>query len=96
MPRPCKRRIVEFTPNISYFKPVGVPMRDLDSISLTSEEVEAIRLNDYLGLTQSEASKKMGISQPTFNRIISSARKKISDALINGKAIEIIINENKE
>jgi len=41
------------------------------------------------GLDETAAAKKMNISQPTFNRLVSSARKKIADAIINGKAIKI-------
>jgi len=56
---------------------------------LTVEELEALRLKDLEGLNQEEAAKKMGISQPTFNRILSSARKKVTDALVSGKSIRI-------
>jgi len=90
-PRLCRR--IRFTPNITYFKPQGVPMRFLDVVRLTLEEVEALRLKNIEGLEQTECAKKMNTSQSTFQRILSSAYKKISVALINGKAIEII-NEN--
>ena len=53
------------------------------------EELEAIRLKDLQGLSQEEAADKMDISQPTFHRTLVSARKKISDALVNGKAIKV-------
>ena len=53
------------------------------------DEMEAIRLKDHEDLEQEQAAKKMNISQPTFNRLLSSARKKIAEALINGKAIRI-------
>ena len=89
MPRPIKFRQVEFKPNISYFKPVGVPMATLGEVVLTVEEFEAIRLKDVEGLDQVEAAEKMGISQPTFNRLLNSARNKIADAIVNGKAIKI-------
>ena len=65
-------------------------MRFLEIIELTAEEVEALRLKNVQGLDQQEAAKKMNTSQSTFQRILSSAYKKISDALINGKAIKII------
>jgi len=64
-------------------------MIGLEDTILTVDEFESIRLRDYEGLDQTEAAKKMGISQPTFQRLYESARKKISDALVNGKAMRI-------
>ena len=89
MPRPVKFRRVDFEPNVIYFKPVGVPMSSLEEIVITIEEFEAIRLKDVESMDQIVAAEKMGVSQPTFNRILSSARNKIADALTNGKAIRI-------
>lgn len=90
MPRPRLCRKIEFNPNITYFKPQGVPMRHLEIIELTTEEVEALRLKNMNDLDQEEAAKKMNTSQSTFQRILSSAYKKITEALIKGKAIRII------
>jgi len=90
MPRPRLCRRVQFNPNITYFKPQGVPMRELEIIELTTEEVEALRLRNIKDLEQEEAAKKMNTSQSTFQRILSSAYKKITRALIGGKAIKII------
>ena len=87
-PRLCRR--IRFNPNITYFKPQGVPMRYLEVIELTTEEVEALRLRNIKDLEQEEAAKKMNTSQSTFQRILSSAYKKITEALIEGKAIKII------
>ena len=56
---------------------------------MTVDEFEAVRLKDLLGMEQEEAAKKMNISQPTFHRLISSARKKIADALVSGKTIKV-------
>jgi predicted DNA-binding protein (UPF0251 family) len=53
------------------------------------DEYEAVRLADYEGLTQSTAAKSMNISQPTFNRIVGNARKKIAEAIVKGKALRI-------
>ena len=64
-------------------------MMGLDDSILTIDEFEAIRLRDYEGLDQNEAAKKMGISQPTFQRLYESARGKIADVLVNGKALKI-------
>jgi len=67
-----------------------VPMRYLEVIELTTEEAEALRLKNIKDLEQEEAAKKMNTSQSTFQRILSSAYKKITEALIEGKAIKII------
>jgi predicted DNA-binding protein (UPF0251 family) len=71
------------------FKPFGIPMRQLESITLLYEEYEAIRLADYEDLNQVDAAQKMNISRPTFTRLYDKARKKISKAFVEGKAIII-------
>jgi len=76
-------------PGVTYFKPAGIPMRFLQDVQLTLEEAEAIRLKDIEGLDQAGCAERMNISRPTAQRIIDSARKKIADALLNGKAIRI-------
>ena len=87
-PRLCRR--IRFNPKVTYFKPQGVPMVHLEVIELTAEEAEALRLKNIKELKQKEAAKKMNTSQSTFQRIISSAYKKITEALVEGKAIKII------
>ena len=89
MPRPRMIRRVGFQPDITYFKPAGVRMRLLEESILTVDELEAIRLKDLEEKDQTQAAKNMRISQPTFQRIYESARKKIAEALINGKALRI-------
>jgi len=86
-PRLCRR--VRFQPGVTYFKPRGIPLMELEEVILHVDEYEAVRLKDLEGLEQEEASKKMNISQPTFFRLLDSARKKIADAMVNGKAIKI-------
>ncbi len=95
MPRPRGFRRIYFNPKVSYFKPQGMPMRYLQIINLTTEEVEALRLKNIKNLSQAEAAKMMKTSRSTFQRILSSAYKKISRALIEGKAIRIINNQNE-
>ena len=90
MPRPRLCRRIRFNPNITYFKPQGVPMRFLEVIELTTEEVEALRLKNRKDLKQIECAKRMKTSQSTFQRILSSAYEKVTDALVEGKAIKII------
>jgi predicted DNA-binding protein (UPF0251 family) len=89
MPRPRRHRKVRFLPEVNYFKPAGIRMSNLEESILTVDEFEAIRLKDLEGLQQEEAAKKMNVSQPTFFRLLDSARKKIADAIVNGKAIKI-------
>lgn len=89
MPRPRICRRVRFRPNASFFKPAGIPVRELDEEVLSHEEIEAIRLIDHDEIEQSKACKQMEISQPTLSRLLKSARKKISQAIIHGKAIRI-------
>ena len=89
MPRPPKCRRVAFLPNTTYFKPAGIPLQFLNEIRLSVEEAEAIRLKDLEGLEQEQSAKKMNVSRPTFQRVLASARQKIADALLNGKAIKI-------
>lgn len=89
MPRPQKQRRIRGSPNASYFKPAGIRMTELTESSLELEEFEAIRLIDFEKISQTEAGKKMKISQSTLSRILSSGRKKIADAIVNGKAIKI-------
>ena len=88
-PRPRRLRRVQFDPRITYFKPQGIPMRILESVELTAEEVEALRLKNLKGLDQTDCAKTMNTSQSTFQRILSSAYQKISEALVEGKAIKI-------
>ena len=64
-------------------------MRQLKEVGLTMEEIEAVRLVDLKDMEQTEAAKKMKTSQSTLQRILVSARKKMADAVINGKAISI-------
>ena len=89
MPRPPKFRRVAFLPQATYFKPAGVPLRILDEVILSVEEAEAIRLKDLEGLEQEEGAQQMKISRATFQRVLASARQKIADALLHGKAIRI-------
>ena len=89
MPRPTKCRRVAFLPPATYFKPAGIPLRALEEVQLSVEEAEAIRLKDLECLEQEEAAERMNISRPTFQRVLASARQKVADALINGRAIRI-------
>lgn len=89
MPRIPKLRHVEHMPVQTFYKPVGVPLRELVEVRLNVEELEAVRLKDYLGLDQEACAARMQVSRPTFQRILSSARKKIAEALTGGMALRI-------
>ena len=82
-------RKVTSIPAVTYFKPAGIRMAELAEVNLLIEEAEAIRLKDLEGLEQEECARRMSISRTTFSRLLDSARQKIADALLNGKAIRI-------
>ena len=86
MARPKKSRIVEKYPKVSAFRPVGVRGK---TVELGLDEFEALRLKDAEGVEQLKACKRMGSSQPTFHRLLLDARKKVSDAIVNGKVLKV-------
>lgn len=89
MPRPfCFRRVGQ-APAASIFKPIGIPVVELEEVVMTLDEFEALRLSDLDGLYQEEAAGRMQVSRPTVGRILDSARRKVADALVNGKALRI-------
>lgn len=87
MPRPQKCRCICSKPKITGFLPEGY--QSGESVILGFDEYEAIRLLDYVKLTQEQCAKKMNISRPTVTRIYEEARQKMSDAMVNGKHIKI-------
>jgi predicted DNA-binding protein (UPF0251 family) len=89
IPRRRKRCWVEFLPEATYYKPAGVPLRDLDEVILSVEELEAIRLKDLEGLDQEQCAERMGIARTTFQRHLYAAHAKIAEALVKGKALRI-------
>jgi uncharacterized protein len=89
MTRPKCVRLVSESPGTTYFKPRGIPMVELEEVTLAFDEFEALRLADLDGLYQEEAATRMKISRATFGRIVESAHRKVADALANGKAIKI-------
>ena len=89
VPRPRRRRRVGCEPRVNYFKPAGIPLRALEEVCMSIEEAEALRLKDLEGLEQEKGAEKMNVSRPTFQRVLASARQKMADALLNGKAIRI-------
>jgi len=90
MARPRIFRKISKEPEIRCFKPENENIQTLEPIKITLDEFEAIRLRDYHDIQQIRSSEIMGISQSTFHRILTSARKKISKALIEGNMIIIV------
>ena len=89
MPRPRKRRTLTRPPRPAVYKPAGMPLDRLRRIMLLHEELEALRLADLEGQTQSEAARRMGVSRSTFQRIVTRARHQVALALIEGHALQI-------
>ena len=89
MSRPFKCRRIAYMPGVTYFKPAGMPLDALEEVLLSLEETEALRLKELEGLEQEKGAEKMNVSRPTFQRILASARQKVADAILNGKAIRI-------
>jgi predicted DNA-binding protein (UPF0251 family) len=88
MPRRYRRRVGARLHD-RYFKPAGVPIRHLDEVLISKEDLETLRLRYVKGLNQNEASDSMGISQSQYQRDITDVLKSITDALVSGKAIRI-------
>ena len=93
MPRPKLRRRLCIRPEVTYFKPAGIPLRAISSVTLTREELEVIWLIDELDREQTAAAAHMRTSQSTIQRMLRSAHKKVAHALITGKAIALESHE---
>jgi len=87
--RPRKRRKICGCACCKSFKPQGIPANKLEKVFLASDELEALRLADVTGMGQIESASEMHISQSTFQRVLSSARKKMATALVEGKMIHL-------
>ena len=84
------------SPTHRVFKPQQIPVRYLDIVDLRLDELEALRLADMAGLTQLDAAKRMDVSQPTYNRILKSAREKVTRSIVQGCALRIQVDEQNE
>ncbi len=89
MPRRPIERLVAGLPPANLYKPAGVPVRRLETIDLAVDELEAMRLVDQEGLSHEEAAHYLGVSRQTVGRVVESARRKVADALLGGKALAI-------
>ena len=95
MPRPQIKRQIGCCAAATYFKPRGIPMRELESIELAADELEAIRLTDLEEMYQEQAAELMGVSRQTLGNILKRAHKKVAEALVMGKAIGIEDHQNE-
>lgn len=85
--RPLTCRKVRDLPKITCFRPDGTFQTEMESVMLTVDELEAIRLADKEGFYQSDAALRMNVSRQTFGRILESARKKVAEAIVDGKKL---------
>jgi predicted DNA-binding protein (UPF0251 family)/DNA-directed RNA polymerase subunit RPC12/RpoP len=89
MGRRTRMRFVKNPPRNFYFiQSIDDPLYET-SVVLTVAEFEAMRLKHYLSLTQKDSADKMGVSQPTFSRILENAHQKVTQAFVEGKNINI-------
>jgi predicted DNA-binding protein (UPF0251 family) len=89
MGRPEKLRRIGCTAWGRGFKPVGRPASELEVATLRVDELEALRLADLEGLYQEAAAERMGVSRPTFARILTRARAIVARALIEEQLLQI-------
>jgi predicted DNA-binding protein (UPF0251 family)/DNA-directed RNA polymerase subunit RPC12/RpoP len=89
MPRPKNNRVVHEPPLFTEFKPIGIPVTELDQVLLSLDEFESLRLADYQGMSQEEAANEMEISRSTFSRLVEQARKKMVSFIFQGKLLTI-------
>lgn len=87
MARPKKTRFCVGIICGQAFKPTRIPMDELKQVNLLYDEVEALRLCDLEGMTQEQAGHQMGVSRGTVQRILTTARKKVASAIVNGEAL---------
>lgn len=89
MSRPPIPRRVPTDLHAEVFKPRGVPMSELETVHLTLDGLEALRLADVEGLYQEEAAQRMGVSRATFARILTDGRKAVAEAILHTRALVV-------
>lgn len=89
MVRPRRMRRIAQMAAVTFYKPQGIPLTQLEEIVLSHEGLEAIRLADSIGLDQDTASQQMAVSKSTFCRILAEARMIVAKALTQGYALRI-------
>ena len=86
MPRPVRKRIIYQKPDCTFFAAEGA---ETETVQLTLDELEALRLMDEVGLDQTGCAQRMHVGRSTFQNILNGARKKVAGALVHGRNIEI-------
>ena len=86
MARVTKRRKICLVPKATVFQPIGI---ESESIVLTLDELEALRLSDVEELDQDSAATRMEVSRATYQRILQSAHRQVAKALAQGYTLEI-------
>lgn len=89
MPRCKKKRCCRHLDGEKVFKPIGLPLKEIEMVEIELDEFEAIRLCDLEGKSQIEASEVMQVSRGTIQRLLASGRKKLVGALLESKSIKI-------
>jgi len=89
MVRPRKYRHIRHNAVVRFYKPQGVPVRQLRIVALRDEELEALSLADVQGLEHEKAAASMNVSRPTFSRVLAEARRSVATALVEGAALQI-------
>lgn len=87
--RPKKPRNIAKKPFTSQFSPRGHIGRP-GHIDLSLSDFEAMRLADFVRLSQKDAARSMGVSQQTYSRILIAARRRLVEAIVLGKIINIM------
>ncbi|MCP4181032.1 MAG: DUF134 domain-containing protein [bacterium] len=88
-PLKCRKIYIDIETESYCFGPKRVPMKQLEKVALTLDELQAVKFADLEGVYHENAGKRMGISRQTFSNLVKSARKKIADAIINQKVLII-------
>ena len=83
-----KQRNITFKPKTLLFGPLTHKPKEM--IQLGDDELESLYLADFKGLYQEECAKQLGVSRPTFAKLIKNARKKVTEMLMYGRGIELV------
>ena len=95
MPRPRKHRCCHRYAADRVYKPQGIPLREIDTTSISLDQFEAMRLCDAEQMDQEAAGEKMGVSRGTVQRLLYGARKQIVEAILHNHAIVINLKERE-
>lgn len=83
-----KQRNITFKPKTLLFGPLN--QQPTEMIKMSDDELESLYLADFKGLYQEECAKQLGVSRPTFAKLIKNARKKVTEMLMYGRGIELV------